>query len=113
MDAVFALGNRASADDIRARLVDPPSGSSVRVMLARLETKGFLKHAQEGLRYLYSATVSPSVAKKSALQQHAETFFEGSLSQMVLSLVRHGSWTRDELDELRAEIDRVRKESKR
>ena len=37
MNAVFALGNRASAEEIRARLTSPPSDSSVRVMLARLE----------------------------------------------------------------------------
>jgi BlaI family transcriptional regulator, penicillinase repressor len=50
MDAVFALGNRASAEDIRARLVDPPGDSSVRVMLMRLERKGFVRHTEEGVR---------------------------------------------------------------
>lgn len=113
MNAVFALGNRASAEDIRGRLVNPPSDSSVRVMLARLERKGHLRHSQEGLRYLYSATVSPTAAKKSALQQYAETFFGGSLAQMALALVKQGSWTPDELDALRSEIDRARKDKKR
>ena len=60
MNAVFALGNRASAEEIRAHLTTPPSDSSVRVMLARLEKKGYLKHQQDGLRYLYSATISPA-----------------------------------------------------
>jgi predicted transcriptional regulator len=41
--AVFALGNRPSAEEIRARLTNPPSDSAVRVMLARLEKKGALK----------------------------------------------------------------------
>jgi len=62
MEAVFALGNRASAEEIRARLTNAPGDSSVRVMLARLEKKGCLKHRQDGLRYIYSATVSPAVA---------------------------------------------------
>ena len=44
MNAVFALDNRASADEIRARLTNAPGDSAVRVMLARLEKKGFLKH---------------------------------------------------------------------
>jgi predicted transcriptional regulator len=60
VDAVFALGNRASAEEIRAHLVNPPGDSSVRVMLARLEKKGFVKHQREGVRYLYSATASPA-----------------------------------------------------
>jgi BlaI family transcriptional regulator, penicillinase repressor len=110
MDAVFALGNRASAEEIRARLVDPPGDSSVRVMLARLEKKGCLKHQQDGLRFLYSATISPVVAKRTALQRYLETFFGGSLSQMMTALVSEASWTDAELDAIKAEIDRVRKE---
>ena len=112
MNAVFALSNRASAENIRERLTNPPSDSSVRVMLARLETKGFLRHRQDGLRYIYSATTSPAVAKRTALQQYLQTFFGGSLRQMMVSLVGDASWTDEELDALRGEIDRVRTERK-
>jgi predicted transcriptional regulator len=112
MNALFALANRASADAIRARLTDPPSDSSVRVMLARLEKKGYVKHQQDGVRYLYSATISPAAAKRTALQQYVQTFFGGSLKQMMTSLVAEGSWSADDLEGLKAEIDRVRKERK-
>ena len=81
-------------------------------MLARLEKKGYLKHHQDGVRYVYSATTSPAVAKRSALQQYVQTFFGGSLKQMMTALVADGSWTDEDLDSLRAEIDRVRKERK-
>ena len=110
MNALFALGNRASAEDIRARLTSPPGDSAVRVMLARLEKKGFLKHREEGLRYIYSANISPAAAKRTALQQYLQTFFGGSLKQMMTALVSEASWTDDELDALKDEIDRVRKE---
>jgi predicted transcriptional regulator len=112
MNGLFALGNRASADAVRARLTDPPSDSSVRVMLARLEKKGYVKHQQDGVRYLYSATISPAAAKRTALQQYVQTFFGGSLKQMMTSLVAEGSWSDDDLEGLKAEIDRVRKERK-
>jgi predicted transcriptional regulator len=112
MNAVFALGNRASAEEIRARLTDPPGDSAVRVMLARLEKKGCLKHQQDGLRYIYSATISPGVAKRTALQQYLETFFGGSLRQMMTSLVTEAPWTDSELDALKEEIERVRRERK-
>jgi predicted transcriptional regulator len=108
MNAVFALGNRAAAEDIRARLTSPPGDSSVRVMLARLEKKGCLKHRQDGLRYIYSATVSPSAAKRTALQQYLRTFFGGSLKHMMTALVSEAPWTDGELDALQTEIDRVR-----
>jgi len=112
MNALFALGNRASAEEIRMRLTNPPGDSSVRVMLARLEKKGCVKHRQEGLRYIYSATSSPAAAKRTALQQYLQTFFGGSLRQMMTSLVSEAPWTDEELDELQGEIDRVRKERK-
>ena len=112
MNAIFALGNRASSEEIRAQLVNAPSDSSVRVMLARLERKGHIKHQEQGLRYLYSATISPAVAKRTAVHQIVHTFFRGSFAQMVTALVRDGEWSDEELDALRAEVERARKERK-
>ncbi len=112
MHAVFALGNRATASEIRARLSDPPADASVRVMLRRLEAKGYLRHQQDGLRYVYSATASPRVEKRNALQQYVDTFFGGSMRQMLTTLVREGSWEEGDLEALRQEIDKARKERK-
>jgi predicted transcriptional regulator len=112
MNAMFALGNRASAEDIRAQLTDSPNDSSVRVMLARLEKKGYLRHQRDGVRYLYSATISPATAKREALQQYVYTFFGGSWRHMLTALVSDGSWSDEDLASLRSEIDRVRKERK-
>ena len=112
MDALFALANRASAEDIRARMPNPPSYSAVRAMLVRLETKGYVRHIEDGLRYIYSATTSPTAARRAALQQYLRVFFGGSRGQMVTSLLTQESWTDDELDTLQAEIERVRKERK-
>jgi predicted transcriptional regulator len=109
MNAVFALRNRAFAEDIRERLTNPPSHSAVRVMLARLEKKGHLRHEQQGARNVYCATTSPIAAKRAALRQYLQTFFGGSLRDMMTALVRDGSWADEDLDALRGEIDRVRK----
>jgi predicted transcriptional regulator len=108
MNVLFALKNKASAEDIRARLTNPPSYSAVRAMLVRLEKKGYLRHQEDGLRYLYSATTTHAAARRAALQQYVRTFFEGSLGQMVTALVRNEAWTDEELDALRAEIERAR-----
>jgi predicted transcriptional regulator len=112
MNAIFALENRASVEDIRARLHHPPSYSAVRAMLVRLEKKGYIRHEEEGIRYIYSATTSPATARRAALQQYIRTFFGGSVSQMMTALVRQEKWTEEELDALQAEIQRVRKERK-
>jgi len=110
--AIFALNNRASAEEIRAQLSDPPSDSSVRVMLARLEDKGLVRHTSQGVRFVYSATASPAAAKRTALQQVVQTFFGGSFAQTVAALLREGSWSDEEVESLRSEIERVRKERK-
>ena len=113
MNAIFALGNDASAEDIRARLVDPPSYSAVRAMLVRLETKGYVRHREDGLRYMYTATMSHTAAKRAALRDYMKVFFGGSREEMLTTLLRQEAWTDDELDALRAEIDRVRSERKK
>jgi len=113
MNAVFALANRASAEEIRQRLTNPPSYSAVRAMLARLETKGYLRHQEDGPRYIYSATTSHATARRTALQQYLRVFFGGSRTQLMTALLRHEPWTDEELETLRTEIERVRKERKR
>ena len=112
MHVLFVLGNRASAEEIRVRLTDPPSSSAVRAMLSRLEGKGHLRHREEGLRYVYSPTTPPAAARRKALQQHLSVFFGGSPGEMATALLRHEAWTDDELDALHKEIERIRKERK-
>lgn len=107
VDVLFERGNRASAEEIRVRLADPPSYSAVRALLARLEQKGHVRHSEEGTRYIYSATTSPTRAIRSVLQQQLRTFFGGSRSRMVTALLRDGDWSQDELDALKAEVDRM------
>lgn len=112
MDILFALG-QAAADEIRERLSAPPSYSAVRTMLARLEAKGAIRHHEEGLRYVYTPTTSPAAARRSALKRHVHTFFGGSFGELVTSLLRQETWTDDELNSLRDEIERARRERKR
>ena len=110
VNAVFALDNRASAEDIRRRLPDPPGYSAVRAMLARLETKGVLRHEMDGARYIYAVTTSPTAAKRAALKQYLSVFFRGSAGELVTALLRQERWSDEELERLRSEIDRIRQE---
>jgi predicted transcriptional regulator len=113
MDVLFALGEHASAEDIRERLSDPPSYSAVRAMLAKLEAKGHIRHREEGLKYVYAPVTSRAAARRSALQQLVRVFFAGSSSQTAAALLTQEDWSDGELDALRDEIERVRKERKR
>ena len=113
MDAIFALGDRASAEEVRERLSDPPSYSAVRAMLAKLEVKGYLRHREEGLRYVYVPTRSRAAAQRNALQKLMSVFFGGSPRQTVTALLKQETWTDAELEALRAEIEDVRKNRRR
>jgi predicted transcriptional regulator len=113
IDALFALGDRATAEDIRAQLSEPPSYSAVRAMLVKLEAKGFVRHREEGLRYVYTPTKSRASAQRNALQKIVRVFFGGSPGQTVTALLKQETWTDDELDVLRTEIEKVRKSRRR
>ena len=109
MDVLFALGGRASAEDIRARLTDPPSYSAARTMLGRLEAKGVIRHHEDGPRYVYTPTTSAASAQRKALQKLVSVFFGGSPIDTATALLKQETWTDDEIEALRAEIERVRR----
>ena len=109
MDALFALGDHGSVEDIRGRLTDAPSYSAVRAMLVKLEAKGFVKHREEGLRYVYVPTTSRATAQRKALQKLVHVFFGGSPSQTATALLKQENWSDSEIETLRSEIERVRK----
>jgi predicted transcriptional regulator len=86
LDVLLERG-RATAEEIRAALPDPPSNSGVRTLLGRLEEKGFADHAADGPRYLYRPAISPAAARDSAVARLVRVFFDGSMSQAVAGLV--------------------------
>ena len=113
MDVLFTFEGYASVEDIRARLADPPSYSAVRAMLAKLEAKGYVRHREERLRYVYAPTTPRTTARREALQKTVRVFFGGSPSETASALLRQEPWTETELAALSAEIERVRNERKR
>lgn len=113
MNVIFKLGDRASAEDIRAHLSEPPSYSAVRAMLAKLEAKGYVRHREERFRYIYSPTTPRATARRSALQEIVNVFFSGSPGETATALLKNENWSDDELAALSAEIARIRNERKR
>ena len=86
MDVVYRLG-RATAAEVLAGLPDPPSYSAVRGMLRLLESKGYLRHEQDGARYVYLPTTERDEARRSALTHLLRTFFDGSRENAVAALL--------------------------
>ena len=110
MDALRELGDEGSAEEIRGKLPDPPSYSTVRALLAKLEAKGVIRHKEKGLRYVYLPTTPRSTARRSALEGLVRVFFGGSAGEAVGALLEAEDWKDDELDELSRRIQKMRKE---
>ena len=113
MDVIYRLG-RATAAEVMGGMADPPSYSAVRAMLRVLEEKGHLRHESQGAKYVFLPTVPRDKARRSALKQLLQTFFDGSTEQAVAALLdlSDAKLSRDELDRLSDLIDQARKEGR-
>jgi predicted transcriptional regulator len=109
MDIVYRLGS-ATVAEIAARLPDPPTHTAVRTMLRILESKGHLRHTLDGLRHVYIPAVPAEQANRGVLREVVETFFQGSRARAMAALLELRTPLSDEeLDRLRALIDRARR----
>src|SRR5437588_3288401 len=86
MEIVYRRGS-ASAADVLADLPDPPTYTAVRGMLRLLESKGHLRHEQDGPRDVYHPTVDASRVSMSAVRHLVRTFFDDSASSAVAAMV--------------------------
>jgi predicted transcriptional regulator len=114
MDILYRRG-RATAAEVMEDLPGDPSYSTVRTHLRILETKGHVRHEQDGLRYVYTAAVPRHSARRSALRHLVDTFFDGSAEKVVSALLGGEGARLDEsqLDRIAALIDKARKEGPR
>src|SRR5688500_1590610 len=86
MECVYRL-RRGTVADIRSEHDEQPSYSSVRKMLEVLERKGFVRHQQDGARYVYMPATPVRRAAREALQGLVQTFFEGSVEDAAATLL--------------------------
>jgi predicted transcriptional regulator len=109
-DALFMRGE-ATAAELCAGMDDPPSNSAARVMLSRLERKGFVTHRIEDGRYVYSPALPEPAVKQSAVRHFIDTFFRGSPIGAAAALIGMSEKIGDQdLEQLEAAIAKVRKE---
>ena len=108
VDLLYERGALAVADICEA-LPDQLSGSAVRAMLKRLEDKGFVQRTDSERGYLYSPSLSDTVAKKSALSEIVRVFFNGSPASAASALLgMSDKLQEDELSELEKMIAKAR-----
>ena len=86
MDVLFRLG-RATAEEVMHELAGNRTYSTVRTQLRVLEQKGYVRHEERGRQFVYSPAVARRTARKSALRHVVDTFFDGSVEQVVAALL--------------------------
>jgi predicted transcriptional regulator len=86
LEMVYHLG-KASAADVRERLADSPSYSTVRKVLSILEDKGHVKHVEQDRRYVYLPTRTRRDARLSALKHLMDSLFDSSAESVVSTLL--------------------------
>lgn len=113
MDIVYRL-SQATAQEVLDNLPDPPSYSAVRALLRLLEEKGYVRHQQDGPRYVFLPTLARAKAQKSALKQMLQTFFDDSTEQAVAALLdlSRNKLSTEELERLSNLIEAARKEGR-
>jgi len=113
MDVIYQLEN-ASVAQVRERLADAPSYSSVRTMIGQLERKGFVRRDRSGVTHFYSPVESKRSASRSALRSVMETFFPKSPGDALAALIDDSAKNlkNEDLDRLEQAIQRARKEGK-
>lgn len=114
MDLLYQKG-RATAAEIMKALPGDPSDSTVRTQLRVLEAKGHVRHEEHGLRYVYLPVAPRRAVRKSALRHLVDTFFDGSVEQVVAALLG-GEGARlsdEELTRIAEMVSKARKEESR
>lgn len=101
---------RATAAEVRADLPGKPSDSTVRTQLRVLEGKGHVRHEEHGLRYIYLPAVPRHAARKSALRQLVDTFFDGSAEKVVAAVLggEAARLSEEQLDRIAELVDKAR-----
>lgn len=110
MDALYRLAE-AGAAEVAAELNSEDTFDSIRVTLGILHKKGQVRQRREGNRNVYLPVVPLGRAKRSALRHLLHTFFKGSSSRAILTLLDTQRLSDDELDDIAAML-RKRKKGK-
>lgn len=109
--AILYRRGEATAMEVQEELVDPPSYSAVRALLATMIGKELVTTRKDSRRYVYRAAVPEKKAKQSALRQLLSTFFEGRPEKLVAALLdpKEQSLSDEEIRRIRSLIGDNRK----
>ena len=110
MDILYAT-NQADVATVQTKLAHQPTYSATRMLLQRLEKKGYITFTMQGAKYIYTPAEPKQNAFQKAWASLVNVFFAGSSSAAFSTLfdVSEKQLTDTELDELEKLIAKARK----
>src|SRR5262245_561948 len=84
----------------------PIAYNTVQTILRILETKGYVRHEQEGRAFVYRPLVEQTAARRSALTHLVKALFDGSPSLLALNLLQDEHLAGVEAERLKRLIDK-------
>jgi BlaI family penicillinase repressor len=91
----------ATVREIRKELPDPPSYSTVRKIVDRLEEKGAVERVRkDGKAWVYHPVVSQSAVLRKEVRRFLDTAFDGAVAPLVAQLARMDELTVEDLREI-------------
>lgn len=87
--------------EVREHLHDDLAYTTVLTILRTLETKGYVRHSEEGRGHRYAAKVQQQAARKSALRHLTDKLFKGSTELLFTQLVADQKLTPEQIERMR------------
>jgi BlaI family transcriptional regulator, penicillinase repressor len=109
LNFIWSKGS-ATAEEVREAIMPKHSlkDSSVRTLLRRLESRGYLTHKLAGKVFVYRAKVQQRSVAARAVQQIIKRFCGGSVDQFLLGMVDEKVLSADEIRRLAKKIENSR-----
>jgi BlaI family penicillinase repressor len=107
LDVMSVLWERGSGTvaEVRAALDDRLAYTTVLTVLRILEAKGHVRHEEEGRAHRYIPLVQEHVARRGAMRQLVDRFFDGSPELLLTELVGDRTLGTADLQRLRRLLD--------
>ena len=107
LDIMHVLWERgpSTAAEVRRALEDDLAHTTVVTMLRILESKGYVRHHEDGRAHRFHPLVDRQAAGASALQRVMDRLYSGSEELLVAQLVQDKSMSAERLQRLRQLLD--------
>lgn len=109
MDVVWSYAP-ISTNEVVERLSakKPWSPKTIQTMLSRLEKKGVITHAKDSRVFVYTPLIQKEAYREAEGKSFLNRFFNGALSQLVVSYLSGNDLPPEELDTLQEFLDQQR-----